>query len=186
MKQLAVLAVLALLAACHRAPPVANQAEPATANLADARRIPAPDTGVGSAALPAPELAGVKTAAGRWRFQVSADGDQAVFGDDGQPSEFAMRCDAAARRMIFTRAASGGSGRTMQIVAADGAATFDAKTIANGRTQASDFIVDTFLTEVLAETKDRIGVKIGTGPTFAMPVDPVIGQTIRRCAAPRG
>src|SRR3546814_8525899 len=31
-----------------------------------------------------------------------------------------------------------------------------------------------FLTDVLATAKDRIGVRIGGGPTLAMPVDPVI------------
>jgi hypothetical protein len=180
------LVLLVALAACHRQP-AANQATRAApvVNLSDARRVPAPASGVGSAALPAPELDGVATAAGNWRFQVSADGDQAVFGSAGQPSEFAMRCDAAARRMVFTRVASAGTGKTMQIVAADGAATFYVEPGAAGRIQASDPAMDTFLTDVLAGAKDRIGVKIGSGVTFAMPVDPVIAQTIKRCAAPK-
>jgi hypothetical protein len=88
--------------------------------------------------------------------------------------------------MVFTRAASGGTGNTMQIVAADGAATFFTEPGAAGRVQASDAVADTFLTEVLAKAKDRIGVKIGGGATLAMPVDPVIRQTILRCAAPKG
>ncbi|HEU4959178.1 MAG TPA: hypothetical protein VFT56_02120 [Sphingomonas sp.] len=186
MKRAAALAGLAALAACHRAPPANTQAEPAAANLADVRRIPAPATGVGSAALPAPELAGVATAPGRWRFQVSADGAQAVFGAPGRPAEFALRCDADARRMIFTRAASGGSGATLEIVAETGAATFDAAPDGHGRTRASDFVTDTFLTQVLAEAKGRIGVRVGAGKTLAMPADPAIGDVIRRCAAPRG
>ena len=184
MKRCLVLAGLAALAACHRAPPANNQAEPAAVNLADARRIPASDSGVGSAALPAPELAGAKTEPGRW--QLSADGIEAAFGVPGKPPEFALRCDAEARRMVFTRAASGGRGNTLQIVATTGAATFDAASDGHGGTRASDFVTDTFLTQVLAETKDRIGVSVGGGATLAMPADPAIGKVIRRCAAPRG
>jgi hypothetical protein len=84
----------------------------------------------------------------------------------------------------ITRAADGHSAKTMQIVAADGAATFPTKPDGNGRLRASDFVTDTFLTQVLAEATGRIGVKLDNGPTLAMPADPVIGQTIRRCAAP--
>jgi hypothetical protein len=187
VKQRAAVALLLALAACHPAQP-ANQAAPAdaTANLADARRVPAPDTGVGSAALPAPELDGVATASGRWRFQVSADGEQAIFGLPGQPAAFSMRCEAEARHMLFSRDAAGESGATLQIIAADGAATFAAKPDGHGRILASDFVQDTFLTQVLAEAKGRIGVRIGSGATLAMPSDPVIGQTIKRCAAPGG
>ncbi|TPG43425.1 hypothetical protein EAH79_06550 [Sphingomonas koreensis] len=189
MKQSAMLAVTLAIGACHRAPTMTDTATPTptpTAGLSDTRRAPAPSSVTGSAALPTPELDGVATAAGTWRFQVSADGDQAVFGDAGEPSEFAMRCDADARRMVFTRAAADGSGATMQIVAADGAATLDASPTAEGRTRATDVVTDTFLTDVLADAQGRIGVKVGGGPTLAMPVDPVIGQTIRRCAAPHG
>lgn len=187
MKRRAAAALLLTLATCHPAQPT-NQAAPTstTANLADARRAPVPDTGVGSAALPAPELDGVATANGRWRFQVSAEGDQAIFGLPGQPAAFAMRCEAEARRMIFSRAAASESGTTLQIIATDGAATLAAKPDGHGRIQASDFAHDTFLTQVLAEAKGRIGVRIGAGATLAMPSDPVIGQTIKRCAAPRG
>ena len=191
MKRLTTAALLLTLAACHQREQPANQASPAnttseSGNLADARRVPAPDTGIGSAALPAPELDGVATASGRWRFQVSAGGDQAIFGTPGETAAFTMRCDANKRRMIFSRAAAGQAGTTLQIVADDGAATFPAKADGHGRIVASDFIVDTFLTQVLAEAKGRIGVRIGAGSTLAMPSDPVIGQTIKRCAAPRG
>src|SRR3546814_9783210 len=89
-----------------------------TGNLQDAERVPAPSADIGSAARPAPELWGAATAAGHWRCQVSAKGDQAVCGDAGEASEFAMRCDADTQRMVFTRAASGGTGATMQIIAA--------------------------------------------------------------------
>ena len=185
MKRLAAAVLLAALAACHAEQP-ANQATPATANLADARRAPAPDVGAGSATLPTPELDGVATASGRWRFQVSAGGDQAIFGTPGEPAAFTLRCDAAARRVIFSRAADGESGTTLQIVAASGAATFPATLDGHGRIKADDFVQDTFLTQVLATAKGRIGVRIGAGRTLAMPSDPVIGQTIKRCAAPRG
>lgn len=187
MKRLAVAALLLTLGACHHEQP-ANEAAPApvAANLADARRVPAAKGGAGSAALPAPELEGVATANGRWRFQVSAEGDQAVFGMPGEPAAFTLRCDAAARRMIFSRAAAGESGATLQIIGADGAATFAAEPDGHGRIKASDFVQDTFLTQVLAEAEGRIGVRIGSGRTLAMPSDPVIGQTIKRCAAPRG
>ena len=187
MKRLATVALLLALAACHGEQP-ANEAAPAApiVNLADARRVPAPASGVGSAALPAPELENVSTAQGRWRFQVSADGDQAIFGMPGEAAAFTLRCDPAAGRMIFSRAAAGQSGATLQIIAADGAATFPAKADGHGRIRASDFIRDTFLTQVLAEAEGRIGVRIGSGPTLALPAAPVIGQTIKRCAAPRG
>jgi hypothetical protein len=138
VRRLIAVALLAGLAGCEQHEP-SNTAVPApapTANLHDADRIPAPTENVGTAALPTPELEGVATAEGTWRFQVSADGDQAVFGDSGEASEFAMRCDPETRRMIFTRAASGGSGATMQIVAANGAATFYTQAGANGRTRA--------------------------------------------------
>jgi len=188
VRHLTAVALLLVLAACHQREQPANQAAPTntTANLADARRVPAPDTGIGSAALPAPELEGVATASGRWRFQVSADGDQAIFGTPGEAAAFTLRCDADARRMIFSRAADGQSGTTLQIIAADGAATFPAKTDGHGRIVTSDFVVDTFLTQVLAEADGRIGVRIGAGPTLAMPSDPIVGQTIKRCAAPHG
>ena len=186
MKRLAVAALLLALAACHREQP-ANEAAPAdAANLADVRRIPAPANDAGSAALPAPELQGVATSQGRWRFQVSADGDQAIFGTPGEPAAFTLRCDAAHGRMVFSRAAAGETGDTLQIIAADGAATFPAKADGHGRIRASDFVRDTFLTRVLAEAEGRIGVRIGAGPTLAMPSDPVIGQTIKRCPAPGG
>src|SRR3546814_13274155 len=81
-----------------------------------------------------------------------------------------MRCDADTQRMVFTRAASGGTGATMQIIAANGAATFYTEPGPAGRVQASDPATDTFLTDVLATAKDRIGVRIGGGPTLAMPV----------------
>ncbi|HVI97607.1 MAG TPA: hypothetical protein VM657_00920 [Sphingomonas sp.] len=188
MKRVTAVLLLAALAACQRHEE-SNTEMPVPApggNLEDALRVPAPTANIGSAALPAPELEGVATAQGSWRFQVSAKGDQAVFGDAGEASEFAMRCDAGTRRMVFTRAASGGTGATMQIVAANGAATFYTEPGPAGRTQASDPATDTFLTDVLATAKDRIGVRIGNGPTLAMPVDPVIRQTILRCAAPKG
>ena len=188
MKRFATAALLLTLAACHRERQPANETAPAApaANLADARRVPAPESGVGSAALPAPELDGAAMAEGHWRFQVSADGDQAIFGTPGEAAAFTLRCDAGAGRMVFSRAAAGQSGGTLQIIASDGAATFPAKADGHGRIRASDFIRDTFLTQVLAEAEGRIGVRIGSGPTLAMPADPVIGQTIKRCAAPRG
>ncbi|MCM8731779.1 hypothetical protein ACFO8O_12490 [Hephaestia sp. GCM10023244] len=188
MKRLIAVAMLAGLGACQQHAP-SNTEMPvpeASGNLQDAHRVPAPSADVGSAALPAPELEGVAVAAGQWRFQVSAKGDQAVFGDAGEASEFAMRCDPETRRMVFTRAASGGTGATMQIIAANGAATFYTEPGPGGRTQASNPATDTFLTDVLATAKDRIGVRIGGGPTLAMPIDPVIRQTILRCAAPIG
>lgn len=188
MKRALTAVLLLMLASCHHRDQSANETAPVAnmANLADARRVPAPDRGAGSAALPAPELEGVATASGRWRFQVSAGGDQATFGTPGEPAAFTMRCDADARRMIFSRAATGQTGATLQIVASDGAATFPAKPDGHGRIVASDFVVDTFLTQVLAEAEGRIGVRIGAGLTLAMPSDPVVGQTIKRCAAPRG
>ena len=140
----------------------------------------------GTAALPAPELEGVATAPGHWTIQTSGNGDQAVFGVDGQPAQFALRCDARGRQIVFSRAAPTGTAKSMQIVAADGAATFPAEPGDPGRVQASDFVTDTFLTQVLAAATGRIGVKLDGGPTLAMPADPVIGQTIRRCAAPHG
>jgi hypothetical protein len=186
VKRLAAAIVLIALAGCHRGQP-ANEAAPAdVANLADARRIPAPANDVGSAALPAPELQGVATAQGRGRFQISADGDQAIFGMPGEAAAFTLRCDAARGRMVFSRAAAGEAGDTLQIIAADGAATFPAKADGHGRIRASDFVRDTFLTQVLAKAEGRIGVRIGAGRTLAMPSDAVIGQTIKRCAAPRG
>ena len=188
MRRLVAVALLAGLAGCeqHEQSNTIVPAPTPSASLGDADRVPAPTANVGTAALPTPELDGVATAKGTWRFQVSADGDQAVFGDAGEASEFAMRCDPATRRMVFTRAASGGSGGTMQIVAANGAATFYTEPGSAGRIQASDPATDTFLTDVLATAKDRIGVSVGNGPTLAMPVDPVIRQTILRCAAPTG
>src|SRR3546814_12830142 len=83
-----------------------------------AESVTVPSSGSGAGARPAAELGGAATAAGHGRFQVSAKGDQAVFGDAGEASEFAMRCDADTQRMVFTRAASGGTGATMQIIAA--------------------------------------------------------------------
>ena len=72
MKNRIAVVALLLLAGCHREQP-ANVAAPAKTipNLADARRVPAPDSGAGSAALPAPELEGVATATGRWRSESS-------------------------------------------------------------------------------------------------------------------
>jgi hypothetical protein len=131
-------------------------------------------------------LQGVATAQGRWRFQVSADGDQAIFGTPGEPAAFTLRCDAAHGRMVFSRAAAGETGDTLQVIAADGAATFPAKADGHGRIRAGDFVRDTFLTQVLATAQGRIGVRVGDGRTLAMPSDPVIGQTIKRCAAPGG
>ncbi len=188
MKRMMAVVLLAGLAACqqHEESNTEMPVPGPSGNLQDAHRVPAPSADVGSAALPAPELDGVATAVGHWRFQVSARGDQAVFGDAGEASEFAMRCDAETRRMVFTRAASGGTGATMQIIAANGAATFYTEPGPAGRVQASDPATDTFLTDVLATAKDRIGVRVGDGPTLAMPIDPVIRQTILRCAAPRG
>src|SRR3546814_14744831 len=87
-----------------------------------------------------------------------AKGDQAVFGDAGEASEFAMRCDADTQRMVFTRAASGGTGATMQIIAANGAATFYTEPGPAGRVQACGPATDTFLTGVMAPAKDRLGV----------------------------
>jgi len=188
VKARATTALLLALAACHHEQQPANEAAPdvPVANLADARRVPAPESGVGSAALPAPELAGVETAQGRWRFQVSAEGDQAIFGTPGQAAAFAMRCDIEKGRMVFSRAAAGQQGDTLQIIASDGAATFPAETDGHGRIRTEDFVRDTFLTQVLAQAEGRIGVRIGSGRTLAMPADPIIGQTIKRCAAPRG
>jgi hypothetical protein len=179
----ALTAALALgLAACSRQP-AHNQATPSpTPSTAPTIAVTA---ATGSAALPAPELAGIATARGSWKIQASGDGDQAVFGIDGHPSLFALRCDAGTRQIVFTRAASGAP-KTMQIVATDGAATFPAEPAGTGRVRASDFVTDTFLTQVLATASGRIGVKLDDGPTLAMPADPVIGQTIKRCAAPRG
>lgn len=177
----ALAAALALgLAACSRQP-ARNQATPSPTPTAEQTIAATAETG--SAALPAPELAGVSTARGSWKFQVSPNGDQAVFGTDRQPSLFALRCDAGTRQIVFSRAATG-SAKSMQIVAADGAATFPAEPAGTGRVRASDFVTDTFLTQVLATASGRIGVKLDDGPTLAIPADPVIGQTIRRCAAP--
>lgn len=186
MRRWLALALLAGAAACSRQPAATNQSVPAPTPAATVlpHPIPSATSATGSAALPTPELDGVATATGTWRFQVSADGDQAVFGDPKAPSLFAMRCNDASRRMIFSRAGQGTGAKTMQIVAADGAATFYIESTTGGRVQASDAIADTFLTQVLAQAKDRIGVRVDSGPTLAMPVAPEIRQTILRCAAP--
>lgn len=185
MRHWPAVAALAMLGACSRGP-AHRQTPSSPAPTPAAPATPAATAATGSAALPAPELAGVATAAGGWTVQQSGDGDQAVFGIAGQPPQFALRCDAKARQIVFTRAAAGPPAKSMQIVAADGAATFPAEPTGDRRARASDFVTDTFLTQVLAEATGRIGVKLDSGPTLAMPADPVIGQTIRRCAAPRG
>ena len=184
MKRWRVLALILGAGACSRQPAQQNRATPAPAPSAVPHPIPSATSATGSAALPTPELEGVATTSGTWRFQVSADGDQAVFGEPKAPSLFAMRCNDKTRRMIFSRAGQGAAAKTMQIVAADGAATFFIESTTGNRVQASDPVSDTFLTQVLADAKDRIGVRIDQGTTLAMPVDPVIRQTILRCAAP--
>jgi hypothetical protein len=179
------LMLMAGATACSRQPTTSRSTPtPRPTASASLHPVPAATSATGSAALPTPELDGVATAQGTWRFQVSADGDQAVFGDPQAPSLFAMRCNDKTRRMIFSRAGQGAGAKTMQIVAADGAATFYIESTTRDRVQASDAISDTFLTQVLAQAKDRIGVRIDSGPTLVMPVASEIRQTILRCAAP--
>lgn len=173
---------LAGLAACSREQGEKNEAAPRPTAT---HPVPQSTSTTGTAELPAPELEGTAIASGSWRFQVSADGDQAVFGDAGQPSEFSIRCDPGTGRIVFSRAGPAGKGM-MHVVAREGAAAFTTRAGAAGRIEATDSATDTFLANVLADATDRIGVKIGDAPTFAMPTDPVIGQTIRRCAVPRG
>jgi len=180
-RRLAAALLLAMLAACSRQA-ARNEATPAPTPTAPA--TPAITSATGSAALPTPELDGVATAQGKWTFQISDNSAQAAFGIPGRRSLFALHCDVEGRRIVFTRAASG-SAKSMQIVASNGAATFPAGTDGHGRITASDFVTDTFLTQVLATATGRIGVKLNAEPTLAMPVDPVIGQIIERCAAPR-
>jgi len=176
--------LVAMLTACSRQA-TRNETKGAPGSVAPA--IPATTSATGSAALPTPELDGVPTAPGKWSFQASGNGFQAVFGTSGQPSIFALSCDTDGRRIVFTRAAAEASTATsLQIVASDGAATFPARPDGHGSIAASDFVTDTFLTQVLAAATGRIGVKLGNGPTLAILADPVIGETIKRCAAPRG
>ncbi len=183
-----------LLAACHQPPQADPKAEPqgaAAANdgdLADdpmRTTIAGPDRPVAAGTLPTPELDGVATAPGRWRIDRATTGDAALFGDGAKGPGFGIRCDRAAGRLLFVRAGTSNAGM-LRIITSTGAAGFPAapRHFAPG-VIASVPIGDPFLTNVLAGATGRIGVKLGTAPTFAVPADTVIGRVIGECVALR-
>lgn len=182
MKPVAVAGLLAL-AACQQ-PATSNSNVSPTVNRNDTGVQPDAAFSTDSAALPAPELKGVTTTSGSWKLLESGSGDQAVFKLAGNSVAFSLRCDRKVRQIIFVRAGTDENGGTLQLIVADGAATFPAEEVSHGNIRAIDLVTDTFVTHVLAEAKGQIGVRIGHGTTFAMPSDPVIGLVIKRCAAP--
>src|SRR3546814_8103502 len=137
MKHIVAVLLLAGVAACQRHE-TSNTEMPVpepTGNLQDAERVPAPSADIGSAALPAPELEGAATAAGHWRFQVSAKGDQAVLADAGEASDFAMGVIATTHRLVFPRPAPAATGPTFQIFPPTGPAPFHTEPAPRGRDQ---------------------------------------------------
>lgn len=148
--------------------------------------VPGPDDAVGAAALPTPELDGVASAAGHWRLDTNTDGQTAAFVDRAGVAQFAIRCDRAARRIIFVRASGGGISGMVKIITGSGAASY----VAKGRrfapgVLASVPINDSFITTSLAEARGRIGVVMAGTPTLAMVADHSIGAVINSCSANR-
>lgn len=174
--RLPALAGLLMMAGCSQAPDRHNQVAPAPTSSAP-RPVPAIDAGsLTGDALPAPELAGVSTALGKW----SGDAQTARFGANGHPL-FTVACDRTARQLVFTRYAPA-PGRSMQIVRDMGAATYSATPVPGGaqaRTATSDSFVDTLL-----KPGGEIGVKLDTGTVLAIPMDRAVINLIRACRRP--
>ncbi|OYY75629.1 MAG: hypothetical protein B7Y43_18790 [Sphingomonas sp. 28-62-20] len=175
-------ALLVALAGCS--PPAPSASDTATTeNDTAAVSIAGPDNAIGAATLPTPELDGVATAPGRWRLDAAPAGDAALFGAAAGGPAFALRCDRAARRMLFVLAGSEHEGM-LRIVTTTGAAAFPARPrrFAPG-VVASTALDDPFLGEVLAPATGRIGVKLGQARTLAMPADTMVAAVIKECRA---
>lgn len=128
--------------------------------------------------LPAPELAGIAPAAGRWS---SGDG-YARYVDAGGTGAFALRCDSAQRELVFLRSGTADAGAMLRIVTGMAAASYPAKTTGR-RAEARAGIDDRFLA-ALQGAKGTIGVSLGEGPVLAVAADPAIGAVIRQCRRP--
>lgn len=172
MKRAALLALM-LLAGCHR-----SQQE--AANSADIDNL----STHGSDPLPTPELDGTKQADGVWTFQASAAGSAAMFGAPGKKPDFSVRCDPAAKSIIFVRPGDvPPGGLLMKIVTGQGAASYPAVSANEDRPVAIAKATssDTFLTGALAHAQHGIGVVIGDGGVFLMPVDAAVARVITTC-----
>lgn len=172
MKRAALLALM-LLAACGRS-------EEEAANTADIDNLSAQ----GSDPLPTPELSNTSQADGIWTFQASAAGSAAMFGVSGKAPDFSIRCDPATKTITFVRATElPPGGLLMKIVTGQGAASYPAvagnedRPVALAKATSSD----TFITGALAHATHGIGVVIGDGGVFLMPVDPMVANLINTC-----
>jgi hypothetical protein len=128
--------------------------------------------------LPAPELAGIAPAVGRW----SSGEGYARFVDAGGTGAFALRCDSARRELVFLRSGTTDGGALLRIVTGMAAAAYPATTTGR-RVEARAGIDDRFLA-ALQGAKGTIGVSLGEGPVLAVPADPAIGAVIRDCRRP--
>ncbi|WP_374147823.1 hypothetical protein [Sphingomonas sp. 28-63-12] len=183
--QLVAMAGLIVLASCAPSPDQAADKGNATAVVVS---VAGPDRVVVAGALPTPELDGVTTTPGHWRRDSAPAGDAAVFVDQHGQTQFAMRCDRAAHRLLFVRAAPAGDGGMLKIITGSGAASFVARPrrFAPGAMAAVPFD-DSFVTAALATASGRIGVML-TGSaapnrTLAIPADAMIGGVIGDCRA---
>ena len=125
--------------------------------------------------LPAPELAGVAPASGRW---LTARGN-ARFVDAGGTGAFALRCDSPRRQLVFLRSGTADGGTMLRIVTGMAAASYPV--VASGRRVEARASIDDRFLAALQKVKGTVGVSLGEGPVLAVPADPAIAAVIRAC-----
>ncbi|MFV1917868.1 hypothetical protein VPH46_00395 [Sphingomonas sp. MJ1 (PH-R8)] len=125
--------------------------------------------------LPAPELAGVALASGRWHTGKG----YARFVDAGGTGAFALRCDSARRQLVFLRSGTADGGTMLRIVTGMAAASYPV--VASGRRVEARASIDDRFLAALQKVKGPIGVSLGEGPVLAVPADPAIAAVIRAC-----
>ena len=166
---------LVLATACvpqpRSAPPV--QTLPAPAPTPTSTPAPAPVT---SDWMDAPQTPG------DWRYTGAFAGGVAQFGDSGSEARFTIRCEAASRTIVLSRAGQA-SGASRMIVRTESqtralAATAAASTLpaVEARIAATDRLLD-----AMALSKGRFAIELAGTPTLYLPSWAEVTRVIEDC-----
>lgn len=120
---------------------------------------------------------------GSWAYSADTAGSSALFGTAGAEAAFIVRCNAATREIIFSRAGAGTAasasiGFTTSAGARSYASAPDAGTSPRlvARTTASDPFLDR-----IAFSRGRFVVTVASLPRLVLPAWPEVARTVEDC-----
>lgn len=115
---------------------------------------------------------------GNWSYRPAQGGGTALFGEASGGARFTMRCDAAARMVVLSRAGQAGS--SQMVVRTESqtralAATSSSQMV-EARLSASDRLLD-----AMALSKGRFAVEVAGTPTLYLPSWAEVTRVIEDC-----